>query len=70
MFKNQISKFIPSKRSYHSMVYYKNAFYVFGGSGENSKIYSDLKRFDIEKQIWKNIDGEGAKLSQRYGHVA
>lgn len=60
---------MPEKRTDHSLVLFHKSLYVFGGRGESKLILNDLKRFNIVKNIWKDIVGEGVYVEKRFGHI-
>lgn len=41
------------------MVKYNKSLYIFGGKGEKKRILSDFKRYDLIKNKWSDIIGEG-----------
>lgn len=64
---------IPSKRTDHSLVFYNDFLYVFGGKGKKSgkdEIYKDLYKFNLKTKVWTEIKGERAILQPSFGHSA
>jgi hypothetical protein len=52
------------------MVRYNKNFYIFGGKGEKKKILGDLKKYDLLKNKWSDVKGEGTCAYQRMGHIS
>eukprot|EP00918_Siedleckia_nematoides_P105677 GHVU01230763.1.p1 GENE.GHVU01230763.1~~GHVU01230763.1.p1 ORF type:complete len:618 (-),score=101.98 GHVU01230763.1:553-2406(-) len=62
---------MPSCRECHTMIVFKDAFYVFGGSEGGFKgISADVFRFDVAKQEWRVIATGSSSPPARMSHGA
>lgn len=61
---------MPSKRTDHSLVFYNDSLYVFGGKGAKEEIFKDFFRFNLNSRVWAEIKGERAILQPSFGHSA
>ena len=53
----------------HSLSYYKNALYVFGGT-EGFEYFKSLFRLDLVTKVWQKVPTNGAEPEPRYKHQA
>ncbi|KAJ5066739.1 kelch domain-containing protein [Anaeramoeba ignava] len=49
----------PAGRTGQTAFFYKNQFYIFGGSSRLNRDMNDMWRLDIKKQIWEEIKYNG-----------
>jgi leucine-zipper-like transcriptional regulator 1 len=52
------------------MVRYNKSFYIFGGKGEKKRILAELKKYELGKNKWTDLKGEGTAAYPRMGHVS
>ena len=65
----EIDKF-PCERNSHSIAYYQNKIYLFGG-GNGQGLLNDLWSFDIDKSVWNKhlLSGNEIKGREMHGMV-
>lgn len=59
----------PSERTDHSVVIYNDEMFVYGGRDE-TKIYSDLYKFNFSKMKWTQLENNIEEPRMRFGHTA
>jgi len=60
---------VAAPRSKHTAVYFRGAFYVFGGDNGDSRL-NDLYEFNLEKKEWREVKTKGNPPEPRYYHSA
>jgi hypothetical protein len=59
----------PSGRNFHTMVYYDNSLYIFGGKSHGYQ--NDLHQFSLVTNTWTKLGlDRKTRPARRYGHTA
>lgn len=61
---------IPEPRRAHTAVVHNDSLFIFGGSGQNFKLFRDVYEFNFKNRLWTKIKTTGEVQYDRIYHTA